>query len=229
MGPGVHQDSTFVSLLSTRYPELNILNGGVIGYFTSDYLAVTNYLIDKIDIQKLTICYCLNDTYNNFTEIIDNMPGGTLRKYFDPILTWLRSHSKLYLFAKNLISDRSKKYFEYDLQPYMEEENVYHSAVDDLIVLANKAKKRNIQFEIVLLPYEYQLRKKESQMLLPQTLLSKDLTLSGVTCYDLYPYLSEQTDIDYKSIYLFADGIHFSNKGHRMISNFFSDYVINDE
>ena len=111
----------------------------------------------------------------------------------------------------------------------MEEENVYHSAVDDLIVLANKAKKRNIQFEIVLLPYEYQLRKKESQMLLPQTLLSKDLTLSGVTCYDLYPYLSEQTDIDYKSIYLFADGIHFSNKGHRMISNFFSDYVINDE
>ena len=94
MGPGVHQDSTFVSLLSTRYPELNILNGGVIGYSTSDYLAVTNYLIDKIDIQKLTICYCLNDTYNNFIEIIDNMPGGTLRKYFDPILTWLRSHSK---------------------------------------------------------------------------------------------------------------------------------------
>ena len=53
--------------------------------------------------------------------------------------------------------------------------------------------------------------------------------VSGLGCKPSTFILSEQTDIDNKSIYLFADGIHFSNKGHRMISNFFSDYVINDE
>jgi lysophospholipase L1-like esterase len=68
---------------------------------------------------------------------------------------------------------------------------------------------------VYLLPYEYQLRKGIKN---PQQLFSEALKSHNIPVNDLAPAFAKQGNI--KSLYLYGDGIHFSEKGHRVVAEF---------
>jgi lysophospholipase L1-like esterase len=79
---------------------------------------------------------------------------------------------------------------------------------------------KNIFFQVVMLPYRSQLAD-ESMNRTPQTMVNKFCERNSVSFSDASPFIAKQSDIN--SLYLFADEIHFSRKGHRAIAKFLSE------
>lgn len=76
----------------------------------------------------------------------------------------------------------------------------------------------HINFTIVLLPYEFQLRSDNLANNQPQLLMAEELQKMNVTV--LNPAANLVDIQDSKQLYLYGDGIHFSKKGHRYIFDF---------
>ena len=81
--------------------------------------------------------------------------------------------------------------------------------MNDLLV------KNKIDFQVVMLPYEYQLREREPGLLKPQELMAKALP-ARVKLIDLYPCLSGQ-EKNSTRLFLYADAMHFSKAGHKAV------------
>ena len=72
---------------------------------------------------------------------------------------------------------------------------------------------------MVLLPFEYQVRMKKEEYLVPQKKLKAFLGDIGISYLDPFEMLIRSGE-NSKSLYLFADGVHFSEKGHKLIYEF---------
>ena len=125
---------------------------------------------------------------------------------------------------KNLFSDRAKAYFEYDKQFYTFSNPEFKSALNILISIDSLCVKNKIEFIFVSLPYEYQLRVNHKYEQ-PQKLLLEDLRGKNIKTYNLFNTFASNP-IDNKLLYLYADGIHFSNAGHRLAANFILNSVV---
>ena len=68
---------------------------------------------------------------------------------------WLRTHSKLYLYLQDVITDPSARYF---LADYKEYEDDIDAKLDPLLKIAAEFRNADIPLLIVISPYEYQLR-----------------------------------------------------------------------
>ena len=221
MGVGVNEDSTFSSHLSSKLKNWNILNGGVIGYSSEDYVLQLNHALQTLKIQRVSLFFCLNDIYNRESGIIDILPGETLRKLFGHTINFLRMNSALYLLIKNIIFDRSKNYFEFDNNLYIQKEELLYQAINNLIKIKNILKNNNIPFEIYLLPYEYQLRNPhQTSIKQPQLKLMNSLKNYSIIVKDMFNYMLQNSNGYSKELFLYGDPMHLSNKGHRIVSNF---------
>ena len=89
--------------------------------------------------------------------------------------------------------------------------------MNDLRACDSLCKARNIYFNVVALPYQSQVKDKNFA---PQQLVKEFCNKDSIEYSDASEYLSKQADIN--SLYLFADEIHFSKKGHRAIAEFLS-------
>ena len=220
MGLGVESDSTFPARIQMHKRNINILNASMFGYSIKDYMNVFNYYIrlkDSLKIKKISILWSLNDIY--FGEINQyEMPGGEVRSLFNNILTWLRWNSRLYTLLKSEISDRPEKYFEFDNSFYKEKSLLLQKSIDSLKSIASVCKLTGIKFNVIILPYEYQLRKNISAEG-PQLLLKKNLERDSIAVLDPLHYL-KSLRIKSNKLYLFGDGIHFSDLGHKHIADF---------
>jgi len=221
MGLGVESDSTFAYGLQVLNKNVNILNSGYFGYSIKDYKNVFEHFIKKkkdLEIKKIALCWCLNDIYSG--ELMEyETPGGGIRYFFNDVLTWLRWNSRLYTFIKTYVSDRSKKYFEFDKQFYSPDSALFKNAIKVLTELNQRSIKNNIEFMVVLLPYEYQLRVKDNYQ--PQTIMKKYLEEKNIRVVDTYVFKYDE-NVDSKTLYLFGDGIHFSPIGNQWISEILS-------
>lgn len=220
MGLGVESDSTFPAILQRLRFRTNILNASMFGYSLKDYLNIFHHFInekDKLKIKKISLCWSLNDIY--FGQVDEyEMPGGGIRYFINDILTWFRWNSRLYTFIKAQISDRSKKYFEFDKKFYDENNTVFKQAIDSIKSMAYTCKLNQIDFNIIILPYEYQIRIPDKNNV-PQELFKKYLVRDSILVLDPLPYLVNKS-IDSRKLYLFGDGIHFSSYGHSKIADF---------
>ena len=75
-------------------------------------------------------------------------------------------------------------------------------------------------------PYEYQLRKyQENSIFEPQQLIRHNLRSENISVYDCSDFLIKR---GYKSrdLYLYGDGIHFSEYGHQLMQEFIFDVVL---
>ncbi len=220
LGMGVHRDSTLAGRMAVEIDDWNILNPSTLGYATSDYLEILKFLIDTIPIDRVTIFYCLNDIYNNKPGIPRKEPGYIWRQLFGGALDFIRSNSNLYLVLKSKISDRSRRYFEYDYQFYIDNHPAFNEAIDDLTQTVLVARSKGIDLDLVILPYEYQLRDiTDTQRMLPQQAIKDGLKDIDLQIYDTADYFKQylgevESSKDY---YLYADGIHFSAKGHALL------------
>jgi hypothetical protein len=221
MGIGVEDDSTFACIIQNQVDSLNILNPSVIGYAAKDYRNVFKYfVVDKVynlDIIKVTIFWALNDVYFTLSDI--ETPGGHLRYLLGDFLKFLRLNSKLYLFIKNLAFDRPKSYYNFDERFYSEDNPEFVKSINEIIEINQLCSERNIDFHVVALPYEYQLRNPNSMIRKPQKIISTRLRNEGIRMLDPMEFFRE-TSKESKEFFLYGDGMHLSNRGHRLLAEF---------
>jgi hypothetical protein len=153
--------------------------------------------------------WCLNDIYVSRDDQVKN-PSKL------PLLGFLRYHSKAYVVLKNLLSERSKTYFRHDLLIYGKTKPEFLKTVEELAKIKSDCDAKGIRLTIILLPYEYQLRPGHDDRLLPQRLLTQACDSLDIAVIDPWRNLSSATGKS-KALYLFADGIHFSPFGHRVL------------
>jgi len=208
-GVGVENNSTFVTLMQTARPDIRVINTAVVGYATGNYRDVLQRHVSTRDLEKVVLFYCLNDTYDDLRAVPEDT-GGVNR-----ILGFLRRNSKLYMLMKNTFFDRSKPYFENDFREYGTDNLRFIRTVGLLTEMNDLLMKRKIAFQVVMLPYEYQLRMQEKNLLKPQEAMAKVLP-ARVKFVDLYPCLSGQAK-DSARLFLYADAMHFSKAGHKAV------------
>ena len=221
MGIGVHPDSTFAGRLAHGLPEINVLNPSMLGYSGRDYAAIGRVLVPEtgsppFELSRVFVFWCLNDIYSSAGPLPD--PDQTVRDVGGSFLSFARRHLHIYQFLKATLFDRPRRYWEYDSRLYRGE--LVGRAAGDLGTIAALASERRIEVTVVLLPYEYQLRQGGGDGLWgPQKRMSTRLRSIGIVPLDPSRYLLDRVD-DPADLFLYGDGIHFSSRGHDLISRF---------
>ena len=214
-GIGVEDDSTFSAIISSAIDTINTLNPSAIGYNIISYWNVLKYLIieneQNLNINRVTLLWCLNDLYIDVSDI--ETPGGNIRYILSDLITYFRVNSRLYHLTKSIVFDRPKAYFMFDKLYYNSENQDFKKSISIIYQMKELCNNYNIKFDIILLPYEYQLRNGEFT---PQSLMIDNL-VDKINIYN--PFLTPvNTNQNPKIYYLYGDGIHFSNYGHKFIA-----------
>ena len=216
-GIGVENDSTFSAIVQTGTDSLNILNPSTSASNINSYWNVFRCLVlenrHNLKISRVSIFWCLNDISTNVTDF--EVPGGKIRYFFSDFLTFLRIHSRLYYFVKTLALDRPKSYFLFDSAFYDVERPEFQDAVKTLHKMNTFCQERHIAFDLCLLPYEYQLREGDFR---PQNLL-KEAIENRLNVLEPFQVEADK-NFHSKAYFIYGDGIHLSNFGHRYIAEF---------
>ena len=207
-GVGIEADQIFPQLVQNEFQSIKIWNTAVMGYSTLNYLDVVEaFLRDRSDIEKVVLFFCLNDVYGNFSL----KPTEDSAK--DKVLSFLRSNSKLFLFIKMSFFDRSKAYALYDTGLYKDDILGIDKHLNAIVKIKAALDKSNIDFLVVILPYEYQLRIEGLKA--PQALLNSFLEKHNITSLDAYENFTSLNSEDY---YLYGDPMHLSYLGHETVA-----------
>ena len=230
MGLGVQPDSSFAGLLSNSLDSVNVLNTALIGYNGTDYKAVVDSFLsvkspvkyERKNVDQVIVFWCLNDIYKDVPP--STIPGGMTRKVGAGVLPFIRRHIRLYQVLKNAFFDRSRSYYEHDAFYYAPDGQYYHHAILMLEKIQEICNEEGVSMQVVLLPYEYQLRTHlpADSLNIPQELFKKDLQTMNIPVTDALAFMRNKGDS--KKLYLYGDGIHFSNAGHRV----FADWVLRE-
>jgi lysophospholipase L1-like esterase len=222
-GLALNEEKTIPALLRNKL-DACIINTAVIGYATRHYVDVLHYWVRKAKLDHVVIFFCLNDI-DNRANVVDK---STYSNLTDFILTQLRSRSKFYMLMKNSTSDRSKVYFLLSHQAYKADDPDFIGGMKDLMAIKAMCEAEGIQFDVVVLPYEYQLRnRQQSELWRPQ-----ELMVGFFQQYKIDYLKIDLPDFDgdaLKKLYLYADGIHFSALGHRLIAEQVEDLLAQNE
>ena len=178
------------------------------GYSTLNYLdVIETFLRDRNDIEKVVLFFCLNDVYGNLSL---NSTGASTK---DKALSFLRANSKLFLLIKKSFFDRSKAYALYDIGLYKDDNLDIDHHLNAIVKIKAALDKSNIDFLVVILPYEYQLRVEGLKA--PQALLNSFLARHNIESLDVYEDFSSLNSEDY---YLYGDPMHLSYLGHETVA-----------
>lgn len=211
-GPAVEEHETIAEILRAA-TQSTIINTAVIGLNSSDYVEVLRYWLQKAKPDRVLVFFCLNDVQNDTALVQDFSLANWLSRTF----AQMRSRSKFYMLLKNTISDRSEVYFANDRRFYQPEQPQFQQSIKDFAALQQLCATSNIAFEVVLLPYEYQVRNFSAQGIwLPQELLQEQLRAHAINCLaiDFSGFYGSRA----KELYLYADGIHLSRRGHKLVA-----------
>lgn len=217
-GMGVEDDSTFPAILQRHHRDYNLLNASFAGYAVNDYENIVNHFIreKKHKIEEVFLFYCLNDLYNKS----ETEPMLSKNPFVGKLFQFLKTHSYFYIWLKGVFFDRPEAYFRYDVQFYKDSSAAFRRTVNTLKRIEQSCKEAGWKYTLVLLPYEFQLRENEKRSGdLPQQKLRNQLKNKPVNILDPSVFLMEKLE-EPASAYLFADGIHFSKKGHRLIATY---------
>ena len=217
MGIGVDPDSTFGGRLAASVRSMAVLNSAWIGYTSADYLNIVGGILRRTKrdipfrIRRVTLFWCLNDVYSRLDAGGD--PGQGVREIGGGVLSFLRSNRRAYQWLKATLTDRPRTYFFHDLPYYSPASNHFTSSLRDLDSIALLCCLDSIAFEVVLLPYEYQLRERERR---PQQIMTDSLSARGVRWIDLGE-VKTFSQGESSRLFRYGDGIHFGAEGHRLV------------
>ena len=224
MGMGVAPDSTFAGRWAAAADSFNILNTALIGYTSTDYGNVAAGLLcsppmrgrPALRLKRLTLFWCLNDVYAGVSAV--TAPGHTVRYVSGGLLKFLKLHYFTYQWLKAAFFDRSRDYYLHDRSFYFAEGSRLQKAWQDLQYIHALARHNHVRFEVVLLPYQYQLRQ-DVQDRVPQGVMQELLLDAGIPVYDVMEFLRVSAS-DAATLYRYGDGIHFSPRGHAVLAKF---------
>lgn len=233
-GPGVEEPETFTGRLRRSKSDLHFYNSSVIGYGVNDYANIVNTIVpQRPEVKYVLLFYCLNDVYNSSAQQINqqvgtNAPldpngegggGGALRSINDT----LRTRSKLYMFVKNALRDTPMSYFKADLPEYQKGQESIDADLRPLEEINGKLSASGIRFKVFVLPYAAQVRAKQEADLLPQKLVGNFLRQRNIDYYDTTRRFMD-SGIYWRDLYIYGDPMHFSEDGHRILSE-----IVNEE
>jgi hypothetical protein len=236
MGIGVPQDSSLAGRLALRTDSLRVVNPSLLGFAHADYLRVLDALLadSTLRLARVTVVWCLNDVY---PETGAHEPGTGLRTAAGGLVATLNRHSRLYRLLKAVALDRPLAYYEYDRRFYVahaasgspvrtaEADLTPHlpAAVARLAAMQDRCAARGIPFAVAVVPYEPQLRTPSPGTVagerLPQRLLLDRLQSLGIPALDLALVMEAAAPGDPDALYLWADGIHLSVRGHAVAAD----------
>jgi hypothetical protein len=221
MGIGVESDSTFAGILHNKLNTYEILNSSLIAYTSKDYLnqitALKNDEELMASLDKIYLFWCLNDVYPR--HILDDAPGYTGDDFISSIVKFLRENSKLYHLMKNVFSDRPHSYFLFDSQFYTENNPDFKRSMNNIKKISRITGDNKIEFDLFLVPYEYQIRVDSKENFHPQQLIKEKLSGLNINIYDCADAFLN-INMESENLYLYGDGIHLSNKGHKLLAKY---------
>ena len=209
-GVGVDAKDTFAGLLQAANPAVKVWNTAVVGYGVDDYLdVVKEFLAKPTPPSQVILVFCLNDPAGRFHLGTEAVPVS------EKILGRLRQ-SKLYMLMKGNLTDRSKTYFANDRALYDAANPAFRRTIQVLRETHALLSRAGIPFLVVVLPYEYQLRRKDEGDLVPQRLLTAKLHELGIPTSDLYDAFAASGRPS-GELFLYADAMHLSREGHELV------------
>lgn len=206
-GVGVTPDSTVAGRLAARQDTAFVRNPSVLGWGTADYRRrLEGALESGLRPARVTLVWCLNDADPSRPSAAGEV--HVLESARRDVITWLNVHSRLYRWAKDVALDRPARYYEHDRQLYLG--NGLDDALTDLEAVARVLEDAAVPLEVVVVPYEPQLRERGDRT--PQAMLLLELRFLEVPVLDLLDSFLEAGEPE--SLYLWSDGIHLSARGH---------------
>jgi len=219
-GVGVDDESTFASRHARDFLSYDVLNISLIGYSVTDYYNVLNHWLENdTSVELVTLFFCLNDVYG--TQKSTDLPKMGRQDWIGEISGFLQSNYSTYKLMKLIAFRYNDRYFQYDLQFYQPEHLYFLNTVNALKVCQELCNQRGVFFQVVMMPYQSQLRSENPNALQPQKLLGAYCLTNEIEFSDAYDYLKNRTNVD--ELYLFGDEIHFSVKGHDAMAGFLSE------
>ena len=215
MGIGVDEDSTFAARLDDLR-GLRTRNAALVGYGTADYRrALEDRLAEPgLPVRRVTVAWCLNDATPRGAG-----PEASLRRWAGGPLAWLAVHSAVYRAAKATLLDRPLLYYTHDRAFYADPARLA-PALRDLRAMRDAARRAGVPLDVVVLPYEAQLRLPGADSLagdrLPQRVLGAALARLGIPATDVTDRLARYPEPS--ALFLPSDGIHFSAAGHAAVA-----------
>lgn len=214
-GVGVDDTSTFAYRISAIDTSNDVRNISLIGYSSADYVNVLkHYLATDSSIASVAVFYCLNDIYGKASS--KDLPAMAKQNLLGKINGLLQNDYATYKLLKLFVYQNSNSYYRYDSQFYTEDNAIFQQAMADLKTCDSICKEKGLQFKVCILPYRSQLADGASKI--PQQKVAAFAKQNNITCVDISPSLASYGKP--KELYLFADEIHFSAKGHQKIAEY---------
>jgi hypothetical protein len=225
-GPAVKDDVTIAGWLRRGLPQERIYNASAIGYDALDYKnAVGTIVPQKPEIKTVVLFFCLNDVNEDSAAQIkmqtkpagvpvEKTGGGPVQRVND----FLRSRSKLYLWAKNALRDTSLIYFQFDRAYYQKGDQLVADSLLPIKEIKTQLDAAGVALKVFVLPYEAQTRPgTPPDFLEPQKRVDADLKQFGIDYYDTTPDF-QAAGADARYLFLYGDPMHLSATGHRMVA-----------
>jgi len=212
-GVGVDDSATFANIFnnSIGFDEWDIRNISLIGWSCSDYRNVVDQVVGgDSTIKSICLFYCLNDIYGK-TPVKD-LPPIADKGFMSKVNTFLQAKYATYKLIKLLVYLGSDHYYQYD-QAFYRDTNKVKVVISDLLHIKSVCDSNKVAFTVFILPYRTQLYHRDNN--LPQRILAAEFSKNDIRYLDLlagWPYKRS-----YEDLYLFADEIHLSAAGHRVI------------
>jgi len=220
-GVGVDDSSTFAAIVAQRIDSINIMNCSLIGYSDADYLNVIKTLLATKDssIGKVTIFFCLNDVYGSAKT--SQLPVMAKPNLLGLLNGWMQNNYATYKLVKLLVYATSNRYFKYDEQFYKTDDPYFTEAMQRLKECDSLCKSAGVSINVVMLPYKSQMDGRDGDV--PQKMV-RNFCAGQQIAFGSVPIgtIEISTAKPGNALYLFADEIHFSKAGHKMMA----DYIL---
>lgn len=235
-GVGVKEKDTFVGILRNRLLKNNFYNTAIFGHNIESYLYILKKNNKKFskEINQIVIFLCLNDIVSYQGAVFqekskeknknNNFQKNILNNTFALKLNvFLREKSGLFVLFKSLLTDPVERHYNYMRALYESEKNLikFKNTISEI---SNFAKKNNINYKYVLLPYAHQIINNcEKEFLKPQEIIKEIFDSENLFLND---YTNNFCKIsNNKDLFLKYDPVHLSKYGHKYVS----DLLIKDD
>lgn len=229
-GNGVKEEMTFVGKLRKEFSSLNFVNTSVPGHQIKNYEKKIEDFKKITNIEKIIFIITLNDVYasSNISNLEIEQKAKDIRddnfwikvrniKLITMINYYLRNKSYLYMYLKGKFSDPSKRYFA-------SIDNFYKkNQINSLYDLTVELKKINTELYVITLPYEYQTRTCDENILFPQKKIKELFNSTEINYYDFTEKFCNAEKP--KNLYIKYDPMHLSELGHNLVYNLIKNQV----
>ncbi len=231
LGNGIKENFTFVGKLRNKIEKFNFYNSSVFGYQIFHHSENLNMVEQFPNIIKIFYVFTLNDVFDveksnknkiNDKDLISKIKNiNTLVK----VNEFLRNKSHTYMLMKGLISDPSKRYFQY-VNKYYEKKNEYNLEISYFSKLKKISNSKKMDLNIIILPYEFQTRvgNCNEKNLKPQKIIKKLLKSMNIVFIDYTQEFCRHKNP--KSLFLKFDPMHLSEKGHHLVYELLSKKIL---